>query len=64
MGDNGTNSVERLMPEALSIAAARLVDSLKINSISEAVRCGRRVVIKRRHVYSEQLTEKSIESSR
>ena len=52
------------MPEALSIAAARLVDSLKINSISEAVRCGRRVVIKRRHVYSEQLTEKSIESSR
>ena len=57
MGDNGTNSAERLMPEALSNAAARFVDSLKINSISEAVRRGRRVVIKRRHAYSEQLTE-------
>jgi hypothetical protein len=45
------------MPEALTNAAARFVDSLKINSISEAVRRGRRVVIKRRHVYSEQLTE-------
>jgi hypothetical protein len=45
------------MPEALSNAAARFVDSLKINSISEAVRRGRRVVIKRRNVYSEQLTE-------
>jgi len=45
------------MPEALADAAARFVDSLKINSISEAVRRGRRVVIKRRHVYSEQLTE-------
>ena len=45
------------MPEALSNAAARFVDSLKINSISEAVRRGRRVVIKRRHVYGEQLTE-------
>jgi len=45
------------MPEAISNAAARFVDSLKINSISEAVRRGRQVVIKRRHVYSEQLTE-------
>jgi hypothetical protein len=57
IGDNGTSSAERLMPEALADAAARFVDSLKINSISEAVRRGRRVVIKRRHVYSEQLTE-------
>ena len=57
MGDNGTSSAERLMPEALSNAAARFVDSLKINSISETVRRGRPVVIKRRHVYSEQLTE-------
>ena len=56
MGDNGTSSEERSMPEALSNAAARFVDSLKINSISEAVRRGRRVVIKRRHGYSEQLT--------
>jgi hypothetical protein len=53
MGDNGTSPAERLMPEALANAAARFVDSLKINSISEAVRRGRKVVIKRRHVYSE-----------
>jgi hypothetical protein len=45
------------MPEALSNAAARFVDSLKINSISETVRRGRQVVIKRRNVYGEQLTE-------
>jgi hypothetical protein len=45
------------MPEALSNAAARFVDSLKINSISTAVRRGRKVVIKRRHVYGERLTE-------
>jgi hypothetical protein len=45
------------MLEALSDATARFVDSLKINSISETVRRGRQVVIKRRHVYSEQLTE-------
>jgi hypothetical protein len=57
MRDNGASSAERLIPEALSNAAARFVDSLKINSISEAVRRGRKVVIKRRHVYSEQLTE-------
>lgn len=57
MGDNGTSSAEPLMPQALTNAAARFVDSLKINSISEAVRRGRQVVIKRRHVYSEQLTE-------
>lgn len=57
MGDNGTSSAEPLMPEALSNAAARFVDSLKINSILETVRRGRRVVIKRRQVYGEQLTE-------
>jgi hypothetical protein len=45
------------MPEALSNAAARFVDSLKINSISEAVRRGRQVLIKKRNVYGEQLTE-------
>lgn len=57
MGDNGTSLPERFMHEALSNAAARFLDSLKINSISEAVRRGRRVVIKPRHVYSEHLTE-------
>ena len=57
MGDNGTSPTERLMPEALSSAAARFVDSLKINSISEAVRRGRQLVIKRRNAYGAQLTE-------
>src|SRR5437763_15094324 len=57
LGDNGTSSAEPVVPEAISNAAARFVDSLKINSISEAVRRGGRVVIKRRHVYGEQLTE-------
>jgi len=47
MGIYGTSSEERIMPEALSNAAARFVDSLKINSISEEVRRGRPVVIKR-----------------
>jgi len=47
----------RFIPKALSNAAARLVDSIKINSVSEKVRRGRRVVIKRRSGYSEQLAE-------
>ena len=57
MGDNGTSPAQQLIPEALSHAAARCVDSLRINSISKALRRGRQVVIKRRHVYGEQLTE-------
>jgi hypothetical protein len=55
-----TNVAERLtshVPEALTDAAARLVDALKINSVSETVRRGRPVVIKRRNAYSAQLTE-------
>jgi tRNA A-37 threonylcarbamoyl transferase component Bud32 len=47
----------RLIPNALSDAATRLVDSLKINSVSERVRRGRRLVIKRRTVYSEPLAD-------
>jgi hypothetical protein len=47
----------RLIPDTLSNAAARLVDSLKINSVSERMRRGRRLVIKRRHSYSEPLAE-------
>ncbi len=57
MRDNGTSPAQQLIPEALSHAAARFVDSLRINSISRAVRRGRQVVIKQRHVYGEQLTE-------
>jgi tRNA A-37 threonylcarbamoyl transferase component Bud32 len=50
-------SLGRHIPKALSNAATRLVDSIKINSISEKVRRGRRVVIKRRNGYSEKLAE-------
>jgi hypothetical protein len=45
------------IPKALSNAAARLVDALKINSVSERVQRGRRFVIKRRNGYSEPLAE-------
>jgi len=50
-------SLGRSIPETLRTAADRLVDSLKINSVSEQVRRGRRLVIKRRTVYSEPLAE-------
>ena len=54
---NEERSVARLIPEALSNVAERLVDSLKVNSVSERTRRGRRVMIKRRTVYSEPLAE-------
>jgi hypothetical protein len=50
-------SLARLIPRALSNAAARLVDSLKVNSVFEHVRRGRRLMIKRRTLYSEPLAE-------
>lgn len=50
-------SAKRLVPQRLANAAARLIDSLRINSVAEKVRRGRRVVIKRRNEYSEQLAE-------
>src|ERR1700745_1478847 len=49
-------SVGRAIPKALN-AAARFVDSLKINSVSERVRRGRPLVIKRRLIYGEALAE-------
>jgi len=58
--ENGISLAEQLtnhIPQALSNAAARFVDSLKINSVSEKVRRGRRVVIKRRNGYGEQLAD-------
>lgn len=58
--ENGPSLAEQLtnhIPQALSNAAARFVDSLKINSVSEKVRHRRRVVIKRRNGYSEQLAD-------
>jgi hypothetical protein len=45
------------IPKALRVAADRLVDSLKINSVSEEVWRGRRIVRKRRNIYSEPLAE-------
>jgi len=58
--ENGEGLAERLLPlvpQAVTNAAATFVDSLKISSTSEKVRRGRRVVIKRRNVYSEQLAD-------
>src|SRR5436853_7377330 len=57
IGENGTSLAERLVPQALSNAAATFVDSLKLSSVSEKVRRGRRVVLKRRNAYSEQLAD-------
>src|SRR6266403_1995714 len=51
------NLAETLIPNALRNAAARFVDSLKINSVSEKVRRGRRLVIKRRNGYSAPLVD-------
>jgi len=53
------NSVNGVIPRTLANVATRLVDSLKINSVSEKTRRGRRVVIKRRNGYSEQLANLS-----
>jgi hypothetical protein len=50
-------SLGRHIPEALRNAADRLVDSLKVNSVSEQMRRGRRLINKRRTVYSEPLAE-------
>jgi hypothetical protein len=50
-------SLEQRVPKSLSNAAARFVDSLKINSVSERVRRGRPLVIKRRLMYGGALAE-------
>jgi hypothetical protein len=55
--EDGTSLAETAVPKALANAAARFVDSLKINSVSEKVRRGRRVVIKQRNGYGEQLAD-------
>jgi len=52
-------SLARRIPKALRNAADRLVDSLKINSVSEQMRRGRPIINKRRTVYSELLAELS-----
>ena len=58
--EEGTSLAELLtplVPQAVSNATATFVESLKISSSSEKVRRGRRVVIKRRNIYSEQLAD-------
>jgi hypothetical protein len=57
VGKNGTGLAEQLVPRTLANAANRLVDSLKINLVSEKVQRGHRMVIKQRHGYSEPLAE-------
>ena len=49
------DAASRSTPKALSSAATRLVDSLKVNSVSEKVRRGQRLEIKRRNAYSGPL---------
>lgn len=49
-------SLGQRIPEKLN-AAARFVDSLKINSVAEQLRRGRPLVIKRRMLYGEPLAE-------
>jgi hypothetical protein len=52
---NGTKLVERLVPQSLSEAATALVEAMNLNSITEARRGGRVVIIKRRNVAGEPL---------
>jgi hypothetical protein len=58
--EDGPSLAERLLPivpEALTNATATFVDSLRISSTYEKIRRGRRVVIKRRNIYSQQLAD-------
>jgi hypothetical protein len=45
------------VPQALTSAAAKFVDSLKLSAVSEKIRRGRPVVLKRRNAYSDQLAD-------
>lgn len=54
------NLAERItnhVPQALSNAAAKFVDSLKLSAVSEKIRRGRPMVVKRRNAYSDQLAD-------
>ena len=44
-------------PVGLADVATRLVEALAINSITEKTRRGRRVIIKRRNLHSQQLAD-------
>jgi hypothetical protein len=52
---NGTTLVERLVPKSLSEAATAAVEALDLNSITEKLRGGRRVVVKRRNLAGDGL---------
>src|SRR5437870_13053810 len=54
---NGTSLVENLVPRGLADVATRLVEAIAINSISEKVRRGRTLVVKRRNLHSQQLAD-------
>lgn len=54
---NGGSLVETLVPQSLANVATRLVEAIAINSISEKVRRGRTVIVKRRNLHSEQLAD-------
>ena len=57
MGENGTSLAKHLVPKQLANAVTALVESLKINSISEKMLRNSAVVAKRRNGHSEQITE-------
>ena len=52
---NGTKLVKRLVPQSLSEAATALVEAMNLNSITEARRGGRTVIIKRRNIAGQTL---------
>jgi hypothetical protein len=52
-----TELFDRVIPDGVSHAATSFVESLKINSITEKTRGGRRVIIKRRNVYGEGMAD-------
>jgi hypothetical protein len=56
-GNNGSSLTESLVPKALVNAATTAIESLKINSLSEKTRRGRRVIVKRRNLHGEQMAD-------
>ena len=55
--EKGQLLAAQLIPQVLANAATTFVDSLKLTSICEKVRRARQVVIKRRHIYGDQLAD-------
>src|SRR5438477_4851036 len=54
---NGSSLVESIVPRKLADVPTRLVEAIAINSITEKVRRGRALVVKRRNIHSEQLAD-------